>query len=271
MPDESRTLAHIPDILHAERQVEQAEAYLWDNRRRSPPGTLVVQRTLAGAGWYADRGGRLGVRAGQAMLFAYGEASRYGIGGPEDRPYALEYAVLRPAGGIRELTAQIRGDFGSVVRMAEQGEAAHQLGEIVELFRSGRARDRLDMAERAYRLLLAIYREQVTGIESSDPVAYLRHLLQSQFRSPKNLKQWLHGRGLSREHFTRTFHARYGETPGAFLRRLRLTHARLLARGSSLPVEDIAAASGFACSQTLRRAFRREFGETLGQARGRPT
>jgi len=48
-------------------------------------------------------------------------------------------------------------------------------------------------------------------------------------------------------------------------------HARLLARGSSLPVEDIAAASGFACSQTLRRAFRREFGETLGQARGRPT
>ncbi len=271
MHGELRTLAHIPDILHAERQEEHTEGYYWDNRRRSPAGTVVVQRTLAGAAWYEDRGGRVAVPQGHAMLFTHGEPSRYGIGAPHERPYRLEYAVLRPVGGVAELTAQIRGEFGSVVRMAEQGEAAHLLRETVELFDSKRARDRLDMAERAYRLLLAIYREQVTGIEASDPVAYLRHLLQSQFRSRKNLKEWLHGRGVSREHFTRVFHARYGVTPAAYLRRLRLNHARLLARSGALSVEDIAAASGFANSQTLRRAFRREFGETLGQARGRST
>jgi transcriptional regulator GlxA family with amidase domain len=51
------------------------------------------------------------------------------------------------------------------------------------------------------------------------------------------------------------------------LRRLRLEHARLLARTSTMPVEDLAPACGFASVQTFRRAYRLHFGHPVGQDR----
>jgi AraC family transcriptional regulator len=79
------------------------------------------------------------------------------------------------------------------------------------------------------------------------------------------MKEWIQDLPLSREHVTRVFRERYGESPAAFLRRLRLDHARLMAQTSStMSAEDIAAASGFSGAQTLRRAFRQRFNHPLG-------
>ena len=92
-------------------------------------------------------------------------------------------------------------------------------------------------------------------------------MLETQFRSPRNLKEWADDIGISREHFTREFHKRYEETPATFLRRLRLDHARILLRNPSLTLPDVAKASGFASAHTFYRAYKLYFGEAAGQHR----
>lgn len=264
MSGKQSSLARFPTVVHAEEEGQKDSGYYWENRERVPTGTIVVQRTLAGCAILEGPHGRQRVRTDQAMLFAYGERTSYRIAEPETRPYQLAYVVLGPQGGIGDLVRQIRQDFGDVIQMAGTGDAAQHLMRLVGYFKNKDKPDLLMLAEVAYLFLIAIYREQVSGTQGNDPVAYLRHLLQSQFRKQGNIKEWIQDLPVSREHLTRIFHERYGETPAAQLRRLRLEYARLLAQSSRMKAEEIARSSGFVSPQTLRRAFRREFGESLG-------
>lgn len=255
---------HLPEIIHADTETRDRSAYCWDNRDRHPKGTLVIQQTLSGSGLLEEGGERHPVPEGTAMIFAYGEGSRYGIADPGTGTYRLRYVVLRRKGGIGELIDRLRVEFGNVISLEQRGEASGILKTIAEAFRFGEIRDQIELAELAYRFVLVLYREQISGTAVGDPVAYLRHLLRSGFRSPRNIKEWTRDLPASREHLTRAFQARYGESPARYLRERRLEHARLLARGSTMTAADIARASGFSNTQTLRRAFRQRFGESLG-------
>lgn len=255
----------LPSVLHAEGETKSGPDYHWKNLHRRPDTTYVIQRTLRGSVLFGNGHAEETVGPGQAFIFRYGEPTEYRIGPESTGPYVLEYVVLGNQGGLDDLLDQLRSGFGDVVRMEEKGEAARILHSLVQNFDQGNNWDHLELAGLAYRLVIALYREQITGSRGNDPVAYLRHQLQNQFRSPKNMKEWIQDLPLSREHVTRVFRERYGESPAAFLRRLRLDHARLLAQTSStMSAEDIAAASGFAGAQTLRRAFRQRFNRPLG-------
>jgi AraC-like DNA-binding protein len=264
MSDALSSLEYFPSVLHAEEETQSTAAYCWDNRDRVPTGTIVIQRTIAGCAILEGPQGGQPVGVDQAMLFSYGEKTAYRIGEPETWPYVLSYVVLGPRGGIGDLVRQIRQDFGDVIQMAETGDAARHLSTLASCFRREEKPDLLMLAELAYQFLIAVYREQVSGTAGTDPVAYLRHLLRSQFRAQRTIKEWIHELPISREHLTRKFHQRYRETPAAYLRRLRLDYARLLAQSSSMDAGEIALASGFVSAQTLRRAFRKEYGESLG-------
>lgn len=255
----------LPAVLHAERERKTGSSYHWKNRDRRPVTTYVIQRTVSGCVLLGDGRSEQTAEPGQAIIFRYGESTEYRIGAPSTWPYVNEYVVLTDACGLGELLDQLRAGFGPVVRMEEKGEAARILHSLVLKFRHRETWDDLELAEIAYRLVIALFREQITGTRGNDPVAYLRHQLQHQFRSPKSIKEWIQDLPRSREHVSRVFRERYGESPAAYLRRMRLDHARLLAHSSSsMTAEAIAAASGFTNAQTLRRAFQRQFGQTLG-------
>lgn len=68
-------------------------------------------------------------------------------------------------------------------------------------------------------------------------------------------------------HFIRAFRAAYGETPHAYLVRMRLEHARKLLRTSPLAIAEIALASGFENRCAFSRLFRQHFGTTAGAVR----
>ncbi|MEZ0218407.1 MAG: helix-turn-helix domain-containing protein [Rariglobus sp.] len=86
--------------------------------------------------------------------------------------------------------------------------------------------------------------------------------MRSHFRSPINLKPIAEKCGVSREHFIREFTDRYNESPGGFLRSLRLDHARTMLAATSTNVESIALSSGYASSNSFRRAYRQKFGRS---------
>jgi transcriptional regulator GlxA family with amidase domain len=66
---------------------------------------------------------------------------------------------------------------------------------------------------------------------------------------------------MSPRHFTRTFVRETGMTPAKAVERLRLEIARERIEGSSEPIENIAASTGFRDPERMRRAFIRAFGQ----------
>ena len=244
------------------------ESYLWDNHHRGSADEAVIQQTLSGAAFFQNPSGRRLVTPGHAMLFTHDEPSCYGYPPGETAPYRLRFLSFKLA-GLRPWFERLRTEFGPIVLMAEQGEAAALMEEIMRRYRRRAFRDRFQETELLHQLLIALHREQVTATQTLDPVEYGRHYLQDHFRSPLNLKLVAEKCGVSREHFIRAFTRRYGEPPGALLRRLRMEHARRMLLATQLPLQEVALACGFADANTLCRANRLRYGTTPGAARAR--
>jgi len=74
---------------------------------------------------------------------------------------------------------------------------------------------------------------------------------------------------MSPRHFARMFTQRIGATPAAYVRRLRVEHARSRIESGAARVKQVARECGFADEQKLRRAFREVLGVTPAEYRSR--
>jgi len=268
-PPVAATAAEPFAVVHAAAEERQTGAgYRWDNATRGDADRLVIQRTLAGSAYFCDAAGEHAVPAGHAMLFTHREPTRYGYPPGATEPYRHRYMTFSPT-GVRALFDRLRADFGSVVRLPEESEAAALFDELFEGVRGRKLRDRFQESELIYRLLIALYREQVQDAQERDPVEFGLHYLRSHYRSSINLKGVAAKCGITREHFIREFRARYREAPGAMLRRLRLEHAHTMLAATQLDMTEIARASGFASANTFGRAYRARYGRSPGERRGR--
>jgi transcriptional regulator GlxA family with amidase domain len=70
-------------------------------------------------------------------------------------------------------------------------------------------------------------------------------------------------------HLARVFHADVGITPGEFVDRMRVEHARRLLERTDLTTERVAAESGLGSVETLHRVFRARLGTTPREYRHR--
>lgn len=256
-------------VVHgAAEELQTSVGYRYDNATRGDPDRLVIQRTLAGAAFFRDAAGEHAVPVGTAMLFTHREPTSYGYPPAATEPYRHRFLAFSPS-GVRPLFDRIRAEFGAVVRLPEESEAGALFDEVFEGVRRRSLRDRFHESELLYRLLIALYREQVLDSRERDPVEFGLHYLRSHFRSAINLKGVAAKCDITREHFIREFRARYREAPGALLRRLRLEHAHAMLAATELGVEEIARASGFASANTFSRAYRARFGSSPGERRAR--
>ncbi|MFJ2650151.1 GlxA family transcriptional regulator [Streptomyces sp. NPDC087420] len=74
---------------------------------------------------------------------------------------------------------------------------------------------------------------------------------------------------LSPRHFARAFRAETGTTPGRYVDRVRLEHARMLLEDSADGVEEISRASGYGTPEAMRRAFVKSLGTSPAEYRRR--
>jgi len=257
-----------PEISLVQREKHTDLDYFWDNNVREDQGGIVIQRTIRGSVAFWDAEGRKEAREGHMLLFRHGENTQYGLDERCDLPYELIWVQLSETPMVVGLYEDLLQSFGPILRMDPKGEASYLLERLSEKKEQGVLRDRFADAEMAFQLLLGIYREQISSRRGRDPIAYGRHLLETQFRSPRNLKEWVAEIGLSREHFTREFQHRFGESPARFLRELRLNHSKNLLLNPGLTVEDVALNSGFVSVKTFHRAFKEYFG--VPPSDGRP-
>jgi transcriptional regulator GlxA family with amidase domain len=89
-------------------------------------------------------------------------------------------------------------------------------------------------------------------------LAYAR----SNLRRPLSVESLAREANLGPRQFTRAFRAETGMSPAKAVESLRLEAARLMIEQSRHPVDVIAAESGFADEERMRRAFLREFGQS---------
>ncbi|MBV1776191.1 AraC family transcriptional regulator [Burkholderiaceae bacterium DAT-1] len=88
------------------------------------------------------------------------------------------------------------------------------------------------------------------------------------FREPLSLNSLALSAGLSPYHFHRLFLAAMGDTPMAYLRRVRVLHAdHLLAALPDASLLSIALESGFSSAACFSRAYRQVFGQTPSDVR----
>lgn len=250
-----------PYLIGTNDEVRTTTAYHWENNRRADASQIVFQRTVSGRGWFKNTRGTHDVPAGQVMLFKHDDGSAYGYPADATEPYALRYVTVS-AGALEPIFDRLQQDFGPIMRMPDNAAATAILGELHERFHGRAFRDRLHEAELIHQLLIELYREQVQGTRTSDPIEFGHHYLRSHFRSPINLKLIAEKCGISREHFIREFTRRYHESPGLLLRRLRLEQARAMLAATRTDVESIALASGYASANSFCRAYRQKFGQS---------
>ncbi|MGW6795426.1 GlxA family transcriptional regulator [Streptomyces chartreusis] len=74
---------------------------------------------------------------------------------------------------------------------------------------------------------------------------------------------------LSPRHFARAFQTETGMTPGRYVDRVRLEHARRLLEDTSDGIEEISRASGYGTPEAMRRAFVRSLGVAPAEYRRR--
>ncbi|QGV77581.1 GlxA family transcriptional regulator [Streptomyces ficellus] len=74
---------------------------------------------------------------------------------------------------------------------------------------------------------------------------------------------------LSPRHFARAFQAETGTTPGRYVERVRLEHARRLLEDTGGGVHEVARASGYGTSEAMRRAFVKTLGTPPAEYRRR--
>ncbi|WP_055697294.1 GlxA family transcriptional regulator [Streptomyces silaceus] len=74
---------------------------------------------------------------------------------------------------------------------------------------------------------------------------------------------------LSPRHFARAFQAETGQTPGKYVERVRVEHARRLLEDTSDGVEEVSRACGYGTPEAMRRAFLKALGTAPAEYRRR--
>lgn len=215
-----------------------------DFARRSLGSARRVASICTGAFVLAEAGLLDGRRATTHWLVARKLQERYPeVCVEEDRIFIIDGPVWTSAGmsaGIDLALGMIEKDFGA--------DLARSVAQRLVLYhrRAGGQSQHsalLELSPRSDRIQNAL--------------AYARNNLRSEL-TVEELADAAH---LSPRQFSRAFRAETGQTPAKAVENLRLEAARLMLEQSRHPVEVIAAETGFADRERMRRAFVRAFGQ----------
>lgn len=199
-----------------------------------------------------------------------GEEQHYGAGSVHFHAAGVPHTVWLGAGGATCLSIVLAGDFPegvtktSAVRNGAAWPATARLAG--RCHRELRATDTAsDLALEALALeMLATLMRRGAPRERGVP-AWLnatRDHLRAHRLEPVRLADLSAVAGVHEVHLVRAFRRHFGITPAAYLRGLRIDHARQALAESDAPIADLALAAGFSSQSHFTRVFHRLTGAT---------
>lgn len=93
--------------------------------------------------------------------------------------------------------------------------------------------------------------------------------MERDIENPAQLEDLAAAAGVTRRQLERLFMAHFGVGPAAYYRNIRLDRARSFLAETSLPLIEVAVATGFSSKSAMARAYVQKFGRPPGAERGR--
>jgi transcriptional regulator GlxA family with amidase domain len=159
--------------------------------------------------------------------------------------FVVDRTRFTAAGGI--------GSFDMMLELIARDQGPGLAAQVAEWFLHSPLRQAVDRRLMPLRLR--------TGIRDELVLSALA-LMEEGMEAAEGISLVAERLGVSQDRLERAFQAETGEGPGRYFRRMRLRHARDLLAHSSLSVEEVALACGYAGAPSFARAFRAEFGHS---------
>lgn len=268
-------MAHPTDDLFV--HIYEAQRKRWgaghreEGAGRQETQRMVIQRTTSGIGLLHTSRGSAAVPGGYAMLYCPCELIALECHSSSQVPYEEEHLSFT-APLLKRFFETLRCQYGSVLRMAMQGESASIFGQIFRSSMEGALTDPFELSAQMHRLILALFREQEAAQSlHSDPIEVGYQYIRTQYVFPIDIREVARLAGLNYRYFIGAFAKKYGRTPGAFLTAVRLESSKTMLERTRVPIKEVAARCGFNGSKSLCQAFRRHFGATPGEWRASGT
>jgi AraC-like DNA-binding protein len=236
----------------------QSARYYWHSNQRGNEPFVIIQRTLTGSGVFEIGGKAWPVPPQSAFIAIIPENSIYYFPKEAEVPWSFSWINFYGALGV-SLAREFRNTFGPVVPLPERTEAARRYHRLA-LPEDGKIPDPHQASAASYAFLME-WAGQLTRPmqQEGDPVETALKVCAQRFREPLGIKELASMTGLTREHFTRLFTARTGQSPARHLRDLRVAAARemMQTRPSphSNPDSEVALRCGFPSLRSLRAAL----------------
>jgi AraC-like DNA-binding protein len=255
------TADDLPQGIGAGWQIQSGQ-YAWDGTTRPQCHYGLIQLTLAGQGVLERHGVQYLLEPGQAFFLTVPDDHRYFLPATS---HAWEFLYIDFQGGddILRLVRWLVEHHGPVIALPP-AHPARQL--LVELARAVYDKT-IPSAEMGAQLLYGLFmtvRESLHPhrIHADSSIQRAQRYIAQHYMQEIAIADIAHVVGLSPSYFYRRYHALTGETPHAYLLRLRLAHGQRLLRDTCLTLDDISTRCGFTDGNYFGKVFKRLLGIT---------
>ena len=236
-------------------EVNSSPRYYWDSSKRGQEPYVILEWTLGGEGVFEWKGKANPVPKDSAFIAIVPEATKYYYPKQGREPWEVAWLDFYGPFSI-SIFRQLREAFGPVLPLPTKSAAGVMLTKLIETVAPRSTLDPYESSTAAYAFIME-WQRQLTRpmLQAADPVQAALGLFSARFREPLGMKEVAAQMGLSREHFTRLFTERTGESPAEHLRSLRVAAAQQLMHRFPVPLKEVALRCGFPSVRALRRAL----------------
>lgn len=237
--------------------------------RRQPISEYVLIYCMSGAGWYALDNNIYKVRANQYFILPPNRPHTYAS--DNDNPWTIYWIHFTgPHAAIYSEDSQKPQDIRPALN-SRISERQHVFEEIFSTLERSTDLESLRYASSLLHYYLAsmrylrLYRQEAPT--SSSLIDAAKHYMQENIEKHLTLEQIAHYTGYSPSHFSSLFRKATGESPLAYLNRLKIEHACLLLKTTDMRINQICHKVGISDNYYFSRLFKQHTGISPKQFR----
>ncbi|MGG1554000.1 AraC family transcriptional regulator [Paenibacillus ferrarius] len=259
--------------LHAVGYDLRTEQYSWNGRDRifENVNRYLIQYTISGRGRIRIGNREYELVSGDAFLVSVPGDYHYRL--PENSgKWELLYLSIRGNEVVRDIWESVIEEKGPVLKLDRNAPLIQHMFRVHQLAVNRHIQDEFFAAALAYQHLMELRRLTMPGFLYTDkPIPdWLRRtmdFLEDNYPQQITLEELAHLAELNKYTFIRLFQKATGKSPIQYLIRLRLQHSIKLLKHTEIPVQEIAAMSGFTSATYFTRVFHSWIGVTPSQFR----
>ncbi|MBC8079322.1 MAG: helix-turn-helix transcriptional regulator [Gorillibacterium sp.] len=232
--------------------------------------TFNLHLVFSGKGYVQNAKQRYELNAGTGFLYDMCTVQNYGA--DERDPWDVRWVHFHGAGIENLLGSEILGEKCWKFHFTRRDHLGKLMDEMMELCNPFQTEHEIRLSTLLYELLidLRIHAEPWnTTVSNSDRERLHRsaEYIRLHYAEDISLANIAKVADYSPSHFSRTFHRTMGRTPVQYLNETRIIIAKQLLASGTLPVKEIALATGFQQSSYFIKRFHQHEGVTPQQYR----